>query len=121
LLKVRGAGEVYTPLNGINSTASAPKLSWGCFLLYFPLVAVVSPAASRMPRRCRRRSGEPQGATPQMQALTDLSTKPANVPVFLPKIRTPEPPDCQNESLTLLIAGWLRFFTLIQFGNRPAR
>jgi hypothetical protein len=26
-------------------------------------------------------------------------------------------PRCQNKSLTLLIAGWLRFFTLIQFGD----
>jgi hypothetical protein len=27
----------------------------------------------------------------------------------------------QNESLTRLIAGWLRFFTLTQSGDRPAR
>ena len=26
-----------------------------------------------------------------------------------------------NDSMTLLIAGWVRFFTLTQYGDRPAR
>jgi hypothetical protein len=56
----------------------------------------------------------PDAQLHQRKPRADLSTKPATL---LPKIRAAGTgqPDFQNESLTLLIAGWLRFFTLIQY------